>query len=151
MSQRRRFAVRRSPVHGRGLFALTDLSAGEHLLNYGGAVVTWASAQQQWEQDDGDAAHTFFFDLGDGTVIDGGQRGNSARWINHGCEPNCEAVQRDDVIEIVTTRPVAGGEELLLDYRLTLAVDPSPEVAETYACRCCAGSCRATMLAPTSP
>ena len=46
--------------------------------------------------DPNDPYHTLLFELSDGMVIDAGLRGNAARWINHGCQPNCEAIEYDD-------------------------------------------------------
>ena len=143
-----RFEVRESPVHGRGLYATVDLAAGETLLDYGGEIVDWDLAQARWEAADGDADHTFFFDLGDGRVIDGGRGGNEARFVNHSCEPNCETVDEGEgVIRFVTVQAVPAGAELFIDYRLSIAEDAEPEAAAAYACRCGAPSCRGTMLA----
>ena len=133
-------------MHGRGVFAAVDLPEGEHLLVYGGEVVAWEVAQDRWERAGGDAGHTFFFDLGDGNVIDGGVDGNEARFVNHGCAPNCETVQDGDEIRIVTGRAIAAGEELFIDYRLTLDDDAAEEAREAYVCRCGAAECRGTML-----
>jgi SET domain-containing protein len=87
------------------------------------------------------------FDLGDGLVIDGSRGGNSARWINHGCVPNCEAVVVGRRIEIHALRDIEPGEELLLDYQLQLELDPEDADTSVYACRCRAASCRSSMLA----
>lgn len=86
------------------------------------------------------------FDVGDGLVIDGTRGGNEARWINHGCEPNCEAVMDGRRIEIHTLRDIAKGEELLLDYQLQVEGDD----VSAYACRCGAVSCRSSMLATSA-
>lgn len=142
-----RYEVGSSPVHGRGLYAAIDLGADQPLLDYGGEIVDWEIAQARWEEADGDPDHTFFFDLGDGRVIDGGSGGNEARFINHGCDPNCEAVDDDGTIHIVTLRAIPAGAELFIDYRLSLDDDASDEAAAAYACRCGASSCRGTMLA----
>ncbi len=140
------FEVRNSPVHGRGVFAIADIPAGKHLLDYGGDIVDWDVAQQRWEESGVDPDHTFFFDRGDGTVIDGGSNGNEARFINHGCDPNCEALDDGGTISISTRRRVRAGDELFIDYAL-IVDERDAETAETYACRCGAASCRGTMLA----
>lgn len=74
----RRVVVRRSTVHGRGVFATKLLRTGERIFEYKGEVITWQSAIQRYEHRDDDA-HTFLFGLSDGTVIDGGRGGNSSR------------------------------------------------------------------------
>jgi len=50
--------------------------------------------------------HTFFFDLGDGRVIDEGQGGNSARWVNHSCAPNCETEQKGSRVHFYALRDI---------------------------------------------
>jgi hypothetical protein len=143
----RRVSVRRSAIHGRGVFARAHLLAGEGILTYGGTVRSWEDAVADYQSSDAEDGHTFFFDLGNGQVVDGGIGGNSSRWINHGCDPNCEAVVDGDRIVIHALRDIAPGEELLLDYRLELHEDSGHEARAMYACRCSAPSCRRTMLA----
>jgi SET domain len=87
------------------------------------------------------------FDVGDGTVIDGAVGGNSARWINHACSPNCEAEDRDGRIFIRTVHPVPAGEELSIDYALVVEGRHTRQLRERYACHCGVPECRGTMLA----
>lgn len=142
----RRVVVRRSPVHGRGVFALRALEAGERILEYKGETTEWAAAVRQHEST-GTAGHTYFFGLSDGRVIDGGRRGNSARWLNHSCNANCEALEIEDRVFIHASSAIAPGEELFLDYKL-IVDDPADEEARlSYVCRCGASGCRGTMLA----
>src|SRR6516165_4353579 len=86
--QRRRITTRGSPVHGRGVFALQPIAAGERLIEYAGEVTSWRRAAARQQSENG---HTFVFGLSDGRVIDGSRGGNSARFLNHACDPNCEA------------------------------------------------------------
>jgi SET domain-containing protein len=137
--------VRRSSIHGRGVFALCDIAAGSRLFEYGGQVISWRAAQARHNAT-GTEGHTFFFDRGDGTVIDGGQRGNSARYINHGCRPNCEAINEDGRIYIYAAEDIPAGAELLLDYQLQID-EPTEEDLATYSCACTTPGCRRTMLA----
>ncbi len=87
------------------------------------------------------------FDLGDGQLLDGGRGGNSTRYINHSCEPNCAAETDGSVVTITAVRDVAAGEELFLDYQLTIDGPIGPEERTLYACCCGTRSCRGTMLA----
>jgi SET domain-containing protein len=143
---RRRFVVRRSSIHGRGVFARLPIAAGDLILEYRGAIVTWEQATAEQHANAVDDGHTLLFDIGDGLVIDGSRGGNSGRWINHGCEPNCEAVVVGRRIEIYALRDLEPGEELLLDYQLQLEVHPDEADTSVYACRCGAPSCRTSML-----
>ncbi len=127
------------------MFATVDLPKGEHLLDYGGERITWDDAIARYA-DAGTAGHTFFFECGDGYVIDGGSGGNDARWINHGCDPNCEAIEHEDRISIHTRRRIKAGEELLIDYALTIDEPATEEDRAPYACACGSPKCRGTML-----
>jgi SET domain-containing protein len=80
-------------------------------------------------------------------VIDAGVGGNDARWINHSCDPNCDAVVEDGRIWIETIRDVAPGEELAYDYALALPTRHTPAAKRRFPCRCGAAACRGTMLA----
>lgn len=129
------------------MFARLPIRAGDLVIEYDGAVLTWEQASVDEQSREGDNGHTLLFDLGEGLVIDGGRGGNSARWINHGCDPNCEAVVMGRRIEIHALRDIAAGEELLLDYQLQLDCEPGETDTSVYACHCGAASCRSSMLA----
>jgi hypothetical protein len=80
----RRIVVRRSPVHGSGVFALTNIPSGEFLVEYKGEVTSWRVASQRYQRNRAEDGHTFFFGLDGAYVIDGARGGNSARWLNRG-------------------------------------------------------------------
>ncbi|MGN8139171.1 SET domain-containing protein [Paraburkholderia sp. 22099] len=144
---RSRITVRRSPVHGRGVFATCALVAGELICEYLGERISWDEALLRHPRDPAQPDHTFYFDVGNGTVIDGAIGGNSARWINHACRPNCEAADRDGRIFIRTVNPVPAGEELCIDYALFVEGRHTRLLRKRYACHCGAPDCRGTMLA----
>lgn len=142
----RRVIVRRSSVHGKGVFAMRPLAAGECVLEYRGELTSWREAVRRHRRE-GVAGHTFLFGLSDGRVIDGSRGGNSARWLNHACAPNCETIEDAGRIFIHTIRPIEAGEELFIEYLLATD-DPSDEdVRAQYTCRCAAVGCRQSMLA----
>ena len=114
----RRIVVRRSPIDGRGVFALTNIQSGELLVEYKSEVTCWSDASQRYQRNSAEDGHTFFFGLDGGHVIDGARGGNSARWLNHCCEPNCEAEQEGSRVFIRALADIMVGEELFVDYRL---------------------------------
>ena len=83
-----------------------------------------------------------------GEVIDALHGGNDARWINHACEPNCEADEVDGRVFIHALRDLEPGEELFYDYGLVLDKRHTAKVKKQFACWCGALTCRGTMLAP---
>jgi SET domain-containing protein len=144
----RRIVVRRSPIHGRGVFALTNIPSGEFLVEYKGEVTSWRVASQRYQRNRAEDGHTFFFGLDGAYVIDGARGGNSARWLNHCCEPNCEAEQEGSRVFIRALADIIAGEELFIDYLLDVKGRRTAAVKKLHACRCGARHCRGTMLAP---
>ena len=153
----RSIVVRRSPIHGNGVFAAADLPAGKSLIQYRGKLLRHAVADRRYG-DNVETGHTFLFILNDHYVIDGNEGGNDARWINHSCAPNCEPVLLEskdgdpagDRLFIETTRPVRAGEELTYDYGIELDQRYTRKLKEIWACRCGSPQCIGTMLAPKS-
>jgi SET domain-containing protein len=142
-----RIEVQSSRVHGKGVFALCHMAAGETVIEYVGEIISMAQALSRHPHDPQDPNHTFYFQLADGRVIDGLFGGNVSRWINHSCRPNCVPDEVKGRIFIKTRRPVFRGEELTFDYDLVSDEPMSDELRLRYACRCGAKKCRGTMLA----
>jgi SET domain-containing protein len=143
----RKLQVRRSDVHGRGVFAMRDIPEGERLIEYKGEVIDWPEALRRHPHDPLQPNHTFYFHLEDGHVIDGNVNGNASRWINHACEPNCEADEVDGRIFIRALRDLKAGEELFFDYQLVIDERKTAKLKREYACHCGSPRCRGTMLA----
>ncbi|HWH80735.1 MAG TPA: SET domain-containing protein-lysine N-methyltransferase [Burkholderiaceae bacterium] len=144
----RRIQVRRSGVHGKGVFAIAPIKRGEVLIEYKGEIITWPQAQRRHPHDPNDPHHTFFFHIDEKHVIDAAHGGNAARWINHACSPNCEADEVDGRIFIKALRAIAPGTELFYDYGLIIDERYTPKLKKQYECRCGTRGCRGTMLAP---
>lgn len=144
----RRIVVRRSGVHGRGVFATQSLAAGVRLIEYKGERISWKEALRRHPHDPDHPNHTFYFALDGGAVIDGKIGGNQARWINHSCVPNCEADETDGRVFIMTIRDIEMGEELFYDYGLVIDERHTKKLKREYACYCGHPGCRGTMLAP---
>lgn len=140
--------VGRSRIHGTGVFAKRKIPKGSRIIEYTGARVSLDVVVA--ESTDGLPASAYAFRLNDATIIDGARDGNDARFINHSCEPNCEALSFDDHMYIYALRDIPRGEELTFDYHLS-AMTPrrvSKREREAYPCRCGSQGCRGTMLAP---
>jgi uncharacterized protein len=144
----RRIQVRRSGVHGKGVFAVAPISRGEVVIEYKGEVISWPEALRRHPHDPEDPDHTFYFHVDEEHVIDAKYGGNSARWINHACRPNCEADEVDGRIFIKALRTIKPGEELFYDYGLVLDERQTAKVKKQFECRCGTPKCRGTMLAP---
>ncbi len=150
VSSGRRIQTRRSAVHGNGVFAVQDIAEGETLIEYKGEVITWKEALRRHPHDPAQPNHTFYFHIDDGRVIDGGVNGNAARWINHSCDPSCEADEQDGRVFIKALRNIAAGEELSYDYGLIIDEPYTKELKADFPCWCGSKNCRGTLLAPKS-
>ena len=139
--------MRRSPIQGRGAFATRPIAAGTRLIEYTGERITPAEADRRYPDDAPGRHHTFLFAIDDDVVVDAGVRGNAARWINHSCDPNCDAVIDGGRIFIETIRDVAPGEELAYDYAYVLEERHTAAAKRRFPCHCGAITCRGTMLA----
>ncbi|MGQ0699772.1 MAG: SET domain-containing protein [Panacagrimonas sp.] len=145
--------VRRSPIHGNGVFAARKLPAGHRVIQYRGTLVTHDEADDLYEGSV-ESGHTFLFTLNDEYIVDANRKGNAARWINHSCTPNCQPVVVEDKngersrdrIFIETLRPLRAGEELTYDYGITLDVRHTRRLKELWGCRCGMEACTGTML-----
>jgi SET domain-containing protein len=146
----RRIQVRRSGVHGRGVYAIRPIKKGETIVEYKGQMITWKQAERRHPHNPKDPDHTFFFHIDEEHVIDAAVGGNAARWINHACNPNCESDIDEDQhrVFIKALRGIKPGEELFYDYGLVIDERYTPKVKKQFACRCGARDCRGTMLAP---
>ncbi len=126
-----------SHIHGRGLFAVQDLAAGAPVVGYHGERITKAeSARRRGAQ-----GNVFIFELDSDHDLDGDQPDNAARFANHSCDPNCEAVAAESHLSLRALRAIAVGEELTFDYGYRLAAFPG------HPCRCGAPACAGFIVA----
>ncbi len=120
---------------------------GTRIVEYQGKRTSWKKASRRPPSDPNDPYHTFIFSLDNGKVIDASIDGNVARWINHSCDPNCEAFEEEDGrVFIYAKRTIRKGDELNYDYQLQVDGKVGKKLRKAYACHCGAGNCRGTML-----
>ncbi len=142
------FEVRPSSIHGMGVFASRRIRKGTRIIEYTGERIPVKEGDRRYGEDDSPHPHVLLFVVDQHTVIDAGVGGNEARFINHCCEPNCEAVVAQKRVYIEALRTIQAGEELTYDYNLTRDSQDDAEMERRYACRCGAVGCRGSMLAP---
>ena len=158
------FRVDRSKIHGVGVYAACDVPAREILMEYVGevirrpvadrresaarrrAVAVAAAEGRSPSAAELASASTYMFTLDhtSGTIVDATKKGNTTRWVNHSCEPNCatRCVVLDGKRRVVlySSRNVEAGEELTYDYQF------APDAPENEVpCACGAPTCRGTI------
>ncbi len=141
--------VRRSDVHGLGVFAAKQIPKGARIIEYVGERVSHDEADRRYEEKDANDSHTFLFIVDSKTVIDAGVDGNDARFFNHSCDPNCESTVEKRRVFIEAIRDISAGTELTYDYQIHREDDDPDNIDEVFACRCGFPQCRGTMLWPT--
>lgn len=142
------FVLRRSAIQGRGAFATRPIRRGTRIIEYTGETITPKEADKRYDDSAMGRHHTFLFSVDSRKVIDAAVGGNDARFINHSCAPNCEAIDVNRRIFIEAIRDIAPGEELTYDYAYERDGTEDEEWEKLYVCRCGAETCRGTILAP---
>ena len=150
---RKLFEVRNSAIHGRGVFAVQPIKKGTRVVEYTGKRLTHKVADRLYGGTS-ETGHTFLFTLNEYYVIDANTGGNAARWINHGCAPNCESICEEDDdgrpemerVYIDAIRDIKLGEELTYSYFITLEEPHTKRLQKIWKCLCGAKKCTGTML-----
>jgi hypothetical protein len=142
------FELRASSIQGRGAFATRAIRKGARVIEYVGERISQAVADERYDDSTMSRHHTFLFNVDEDTVIDAAHEGNDARFINHSCDPNCQAFLEGDRIYIYALRDIAEGAELSYDYAYDRTEGMGPEEERLYLCKCGAATCRGTILAP---
>jgi len=144
-----RIVVRRSGIHGRGVFARRLIHEDETVCEYKGEIISEAEVARRYPEDMDGLNHTFVFGVEHDRNIDGGAMGNIARWINHSCSPNCDTFEKDKRIYVRAIRDIRPGEELFYDYAIEAGERLTKAVKARWPCWCGAKKCRGTVLVPT--
>ena len=142
------FELRRSSIQGQGGFAIRPIRRGTRIIEYTGERISHDEADKRYDDEGMGRHHTFLFSIDKSTVIDAAVNGNEARFINHSCAPNCEAIDERKRIYIEAIRDIAEGEELTYDYAYERDGTEDDTGEQLYVCKCGAPTCRGTILAP---
>jgi uncharacterized protein len=151
MASPKAYKVAKSPIAGRGVFATRAIKKGTRIIEYVGERITPDEADRRYDDDQMDTHHTFLFIVDDDTIVDAAVNGNAARYINHSCDPNCEAAVEDGRIWVSAIKDIAPGAELVYDYAYERAGRFQKNYWELYACRCGARKCRGIILKKPKP
>jgi len=142
------FEVHSSPIQGLGGFATRSISKGTRVIEYEGERISHAEADARYDDHESPHPLVLLFTVNEETVIDAGVGGNEARFINHSCDPNCEAVIDQKRVFIEAKKNISAGEELTYDYSLTREGNDDDEMEARFVCHCGSKNCRGTMLEP---
>jgi len=135
-----------SRIEGTGVFAKRQIARGTRIVEYTGARRSVESLVTDIAN--GKSPGVYLMHLHDGMAIDGSVGGSDARFINHGCNPNCEVYVFSDRLYVYAMREITEGEELTFDYglRTPRGIAAQEGRAEDHPCNCGSADCRGTML-----
>ena len=131
-----------SKVHGIGLFAKKDISKKTKIIEYVGAKVTKKEGDRRADKQISRAIKNknngmvYVFELNSRFDIDGSYKYNTARYINHSCDPNCEVTGFGLKIWVYAIKNIKRGEELSYDYGFSFDKD-----FKDYPCKCGSKNC----------
>lgn len=141
------YRIRQSKIHGRGAFATRPIRKGARIAEYTGELIPADEADNREMDGRKKRHHTFMFQICGGDVcIDAGAGGGNAKWINHSCDPNCEAIEEEGHVYIYALRPIARGEELSYNYQLTGEGLKKGNWRNQYRCLCGSDNCSGNLL-----
>lgn len=132
--------IRKSPIHGQGVFASRKIRKGTRIIEYVGERIDKEESNRRGlelfeESRKTGGASVYIFDLNKKWDLDGNKPYNDARLINHSCEPNCEMVNEDDHLWLHSLRDILPGEEITFDYGYDI------EHFLDHPCRCGTPAC----------
>ena len=137
--------VRESRIHNKGVFAAKDIPRGTRIIEYVGEKVTKAQSSKLVTETIDNADHengaVYIFELNKRHDIDGNVPYNTARLINHSCDPNCEVEIIRGHIWIIAERNIKRGEEISYNYGYDF------EDWEDHPCQCGSKNCIGWILA----
>ena len=108
------YKVKKSNIDKRGLCASKDIKPGIKVIEYIGKLITKKEAQQNSKFDN--SKDIYLFNINEKYDLDGDFKWNTARLINHSCNPNCEVEGEGLKLWISSLREIKKGEELTYDY-----------------------------------
>jgi len=132
--------VRGSEIHGRGVYAACFIAKDAPIIEYLGERIDKRESERRAllqaarARKTGDAA-VYIFTLSKRYDIDGNFPWNTARLINHSCNPNCEAWIVGRKIIIHALHDIQAGEELTFDYGFDV------DCYEDHPCLCGSPNC----------
>jgi SET domain-containing protein len=132
-----RVRVGPSRIAGQGLFAEQAIRQGTKIIRYIGEKITHEESERRLA-----AGNAYIFGLDERSALDGSTPKNTARYINHSCEPNCQTEQFGRIVWIVAIRDIQTGEELTYNYGYKINDKPAEP------CYCGAKHCCGYILDP---
>ena len=143
------FVIRSSKIQGKGAFATRRIKKGDRIIEYLGECISADESDIRYPDGEMGRHHTFLFSIGDGSrVLDAGPLEWPAKYVNHSCDPNCEALEEEDGrVFVHALKTIEKNQELLYDYAYERTPEHNEEDEVLYKCLCGSPKCRGSILA----
>ena len=125
---------KKSNIHRHGLSAATDIKKGQKIIQYKGKKISLSKVETNPKYDN--EKEIYLFNLNKRYDLDGDFKYNTARLINHSCNPNCEVLEDNKKLWIFAMRDIKKNEELTYDYGFSFDKD-----YKQYVCKCGSKNC----------
>ena len=128
------YKIKKSNIDKRGLYASKDIKPGTKIIDYIGKLITKKEAQKNTKFDN--SKDIYLFNINKKYDLDGDFKWNTARLINHSCNPNCEVFGTGLKVWVYAIRDIKKGEELTYDYGFGFDED-----YKDFPCKCGSKNC----------
>ena len=128
------YKIKKSNIDNKGLYATKNIKSGKVIINYKGKIITKKETDTNPKYDNDKAI--YLFNLNKRYDLDGDFKYNTARLINHSCNPNCEVEGKGLKLWIIAIRDIKKGEELSYDYGFGYDED-----YKQFICKCGSKNC----------
>ena len=128
------YKIKKSNIDNKGLYASTDIKEGTKIIEYKGKIISVKETETNPKFDNDKAI--YLFNLNKKYDLDGDFKYNTARLINHSCDPNCEVTGTGLKIWIHAIKNINRDEELTYDYGFGFDED-----FKNYPCKCKSKNC----------
>ena len=128
------YKIKKSNIDKKGLYASKDIKSGDRIIDYIGKLITNTEVEQNPKFDND--KDIYLFDINKRYSLDGDFSWNTARLINHSCNPNCEVDGKGYKIWITAIKDIKKNEELTYDYGFSYDED-----YKQFPCKCRAKNC----------
>ena len=128
------YKIKKSNIDNKGLYANQNIKDGTKIIEYKGKIITKKKVEEDSKFDNEKAI--YLFNLNKRYDLDGDFKFNTARLINHSCNPNCEVAGTGLKVWVYAIRDIKKGEELSYDYGFGY-----DEYYKDFPCRCGSRNC----------
>ena len=128
------YKIKKSNINKRGLCAASNIKKGTKIIEYKGKIISVKKAEMDPKFDNDKAI--YLFNLNKKYDLDGDFKYNTARLINHSCDPNCEVDGVGLKLWIYSIKDIKKNEELTYDYGFSFDKD-----YKNYPCKCGSKKC----------